>query len=80
LVPAAKSDPFADRRRILGIRLDKFVLKQEKADVFDTPIEICLFNAGGTANGVVIGGCTVYYIPKRDGKKWTVECAGTLDP
>jgi hypothetical protein len=75
-----RRDPFADQRRILGIRLDKFDLKQGKTDLFDAPIEVCLFNAGGSANGAVIGGCTVYYVPKRVGKRWTVECTGTLDP
>jgi hypothetical protein len=76
----ARRDPFGNQRKVLGIRLDKFDLKQKKVDLLDTPIEICLFNTGGTANGAVIGGCSVYYVPKRVGDRWTVECYGTLDP
>jgi hypothetical protein len=74
----AKPDSFGNRR--LGIRLDKFDLKQKEAKLEDAPIEVCLFNAGGTGNGGVIGGCTVYYLPRRVGKRWTVECQGTIDP
>jgi len=74
----APEDPFANPRRVLGIRLDKFDLKQRKSDLFDTPITVCLFNAGGTANGAVTNGCFVYYLPNRVGKRWTVEYAGAL--
>src|SRR5262249_21290360 len=75
-----KNDPFVNSRRVLGIRLDKFDLKQKKAALFNAPIEVSLHNAGGSANGAVIGGCLVYYVPKRVGKRWTVECVGMLDP
>jgi hypothetical protein len=68
------------QRRVLGVRLDKFDLKQKKAELFDTPIKVSLLNAGGTANGAVIGGCTVYYVPKRGGKHWIVEYTATFDP
>jgi hypothetical protein len=73
-------DPFVNPRRILGIRIHKFELKQKKDKDSDGPIEVCLFNAGGSANGGVIGGCLVYYVPKRVGTRWTVECVGILDP
>jgi hypothetical protein len=68
-------DPFDHPRRVLGIRIDKFDLQQKENDFMDTPIEICLFNAGGWANGGVMGGCTLYYIPKRVGMDWKVECS-----
>jgi hypothetical protein len=71
-------DPFVNPRRILGIRLNKFDLKQKKADLGDAPIEISLINAGGSANGAVIGGCQVYYEPKRVNIRWTVECVGVF--
>jgi hypothetical protein len=74
------NDPFANSRRVLGIRLDKFDLKQKKVDFFNAPIEVCLFNAGGSANGAVIGGCTVYYVPKRIATRWTVEYVRIFDP
>jgi hypothetical protein len=73
-------DPFVNGRRVLGIRLDKFDLKQKKADLSNAPLEICIINAGGSANGAVIGGCLVYYAPKREGDRWTVECVGAIDP
>jgi hypothetical protein len=73
-------DPFVSQRRVLGIRIDKFDLIQKKVDPMDAPIEVCLFNAGGNANGGVIGGCSVYYVPKRVGKHWTAECTGWFDP
>jgi hypothetical protein len=72
-------DPFKDSRRVLGIRLDKFNPK-ERATIFDGPIHVCLFNAGGSANGGVIGGCTVTYEPKRKGKHWTVKMISAVDP
>ena len=80
LVKMKSPDPFENRNRVLGLRLDKIDLEQKKADLFDAPIQICLSNVGGTANGAVIGGCTVYYVPKRVGKRWTVECIGYVDP
>src|SRR5207249_891977 len=69
-------DPFVNQRRVLGINLGKFDLKQKKSEVFDTPIQISIFNAGGSANGAVIGGCIVHYVPKRVGKRWIVEFKG----
>jgi hypothetical protein len=71
---------FVNQNRILGLRLDKFDLGQKKADLLDTPIQVCLFNVGGSGNGDVIGGCLVYYMPKPVGKHWTVECTGWVDP
>jgi hypothetical protein len=75
-----RDDPFLNRRRILGIRVDKFELKAGKAECGEEPVQVCVFNAGGSAYGGVIGGCTVYYGLKRVGKRWVVECAGLLDP
>jgi hypothetical protein len=71
-----RRDPFVNQRRVLGIRIDKFDLAQKKAYLMNSPIHICIFNAGGSANGSVIGGCSVFYVPKRVGKHWTVECTG----
>jgi hypothetical protein len=73
-------DPFVVRRRVLGIRLDKFDLGQQQEGLFNTPIEVCLCNAGGDANGPVIGCCSVYYSLKRVGERWTVQCCQILDP
>jgi hypothetical protein len=68
-VVPAKRDPFDRRRGVLAVRLDKFDLKQTKAEFFDAPIDMCLFNA----DGQVLGGLSVGYLPKRVGKRWTVE-------
>jgi len=73
-------DPFVNGPRVLGIRIDKFNPNEAKPDPFRGSIDICLLNAGGSANGAVIGGCSVYYTAKRVGKRWTVECVGSLDP
>jgi hypothetical protein len=75
-----RPDPFVNRRRVLGIRLDKFELNQKKSDKLGSPIEVCVSNAGGDQNGAVIGGCSVYYTPKRRGLRWIVEFDGLLDP
>ena len=75
-----RHDPFVDQRRVLGIRLDKLDLQQKKGTLFNTPIEVCLFTAGGTANGCIIGGCTVDYTPRREGQRWVVEYEMSFDP
>ena len=75
--------PFAPRaewNRVLGVRIDRFEPDAKPKGPLGGPIEVCLFNAGGEANGSVIGGCFVYYVPKRVDGKWTVEFAGLLDP
>jgi hypothetical protein len=68
------------RPHLLGISLTKFRLDQKKAVFRDAPIEVVISNFGGTANGAVIGGCTVYYAPRREGKRWAVDCLGSFDP
>jgi hypothetical protein len=75
--------PFALRaewNRVLGVRIDRFEPDAKPKGPLGGPIEACLFNAGGEANGSVIGGCFVYYVPKRVDGKWTMEFAGLLDP
>jgi len=72
--------PRAKRNRVLGVRLDRFEPDAKTKGILEGPIEICLFNAGGTANGAVIGGCSVYYAPKRVGNKWAVNFLGAEDP
>lgn len=70
----------AFKPRLLGIRLDKFDLTQKNVGHFDAPIEVVIFNAGGSANGAVIGGNRLYYAPKKEGKKWVVVLVGGNDP
>ncbi len=43
-------------------------------------ILIVVSNVGGSANGAVIGGCSVSYAVKQDGKRWVVEFHGSFDP
>jgi hypothetical protein len=72
-----KLDPFVDQNRVLGIRLDRFDLKQKDGPHVDEPIMVCLFNAGGHANGHgADNGGFVYYKPKRVGHHWTVQFCG----
>jgi hypothetical protein len=77
---SVRRDPFKDGRRVLGIRLDKFNLKEKATDPRSSPIEVCLYNAGGSANGEVIGSCTAYYSVRRVGKRWTVSLDAIIDP
>lgn len=75
----AKRNP--DQQRLLGVRLDKFAEQEEKKDqLFEAPIEVTILNAGGSKNGAVIGGCSVYFHPKRVGGKWVVKLAASFDP
>jgi hypothetical protein len=72
-----RPDPFIHQRRVLGIRIDKFDLKQKQwAAEHDGPIGVSLLNAGGGINGPVMGACRVYYAPKRVGNRWMVELIG----
>lgn len=68
--------------RMLGVRIDKYYNEDsEHSELFWTPIAVSIFNAGGTQNGQVIGGCGVYYTPRRTREgKWIVECEGLRDP
>ena len=79
----SRPGPLARREktnRVLGVRIDRFEPGAKPKGVLEGPLEACLFNAGGSANGAVIGGCSVYYVPKRVGNKWVVEFAGREDP
>jgi len=60
-------------QRLLGIRLDGH---QEPSKANAKPIfTITLLNAGGSANGAVIGGCTIRYSARQLEKGWAVELA-----
>ena len=72
--------PRSKRNRVLGVRLDRFEPDAKPMGPFNTSIVVCLFNAGGSANGAVIGGCFVFYVPKRVDNKWVVEFTGLEDP
>lgn len=73
-------DPFVDQRRVLGIRLDRFDLKQMEVGLLNTPIEICVVNAGGRVNGVANTGVRVHYVPKLVDGRWTVAFHGMQSP
>lgn len=79
IIEGAKVEPRSPPR--LGIRLDKFNLR-EKSSVFVHPIEIVVFNAGGTGDdhSIINGGCGIHYDVARDGVSWTVTQAGCSDP
>jgi hypothetical protein len=72
--------PRAKRNRVLGVRIDRFEPEAKVSGPLDGPITVCLFNAGGHANGAVIGGCSVFYTVKKVGDKWVAEFAGLEDP
>jgi hypothetical protein len=60
-----------DGQRVLGIRIDSY---QEANQTNTNPmVTATLFNAGGTANGEVIGGCTLRYTMRQNNDTWSVE-------
>jgi hypothetical protein len=60
-------------QRLLGIRFDGH---QEPGKAIAKPIfTVTLLNAGGSANGAVIGGCTIRYTARQLEKGWAVELA-----
>jgi len=60
-------------QRLLGIRFDG---NQEPGKANAKPIfTITLLNAGGSANGAVVGGCTIRYTARQLEKGWAVELA-----
>lgn len=72
--------------RLLGVALTKLDLPQPKAEakdweeMFDSPVQITVTNAGGDSNGAVIGGCIVGYNVKRENGKWIVKQVWAMDP
>ncbi len=80
--PETQAPPDADRQ--IGICIDKLNLEpaaNETAGLFfDAPIEARMFNAGGSKNGGVIGGCIISYRANREHDKWQVQWLGMLDP
>ncbi|GEM_PF-6409739 len=57
-------------QRLLGIRVERT----------EPAIAVTLVNAGGSDNGVVVGGCTIRYKARAMEKGWTVKLAESLDP
>ncbi len=62
-----------DQPRMLGIRIDRLDLDQKETELYREPIQITILNAGGTKNGDVAGGCSIYYLPVRKEGGWEVE-------
>ena len=69
-----------DQPRLLGIRIDKFSIDKTEVELFRETIVITVMNAGGTKNGGIIGGCSVYYVPVRKEGGWVVESTRLEDP
>jgi hypothetical protein len=70
-----------DKVKTLGVRLDKFDLhyKPSGKHLFDTGVVISIQNAGGSKNGDVLGGCTVFLTPGRVEGRWVMEFGGLED-
>jgi len=71
-----------DMSKRLGVRIDKYFNENEKtARIIRHPVAVTILNAGGYRGGIiVVGGCSVYYRPKKVGGKWVVEFEGAMDP
>jgi hypothetical protein len=83
-VSAGNKGPDASAPHRLGIRIDVFDLsKRPEAHIpagdRGAPVAVTIYNAGGHGKEAVIGGCSVYYLPKRQGNKWIVKCLGADD-
>lgn len=76
----SKPDPFANRPHVLGIRVGQFETEPPDAGQNDNYVEIEIFNAGGSANGVVAGTTHLLYSLVRVKNHWTVKLAGFSDP
>jgi hypothetical protein len=59
--------------RLLGVRIDKYDLAHKQVGLFEMPVQVTIMNAGGSKNGAVAGGCTLYYTPERQGDNWVCE-------
>jgi len=67
--------------RRLGVRIDQYSVESPApVKIFNSPIEVTVLNAGGSENGFVIGGCTVFYRPVIVNGKWVVQFEGSFDP
>ncbi len=66
--------------RILGIRLEKRDLLAPSDGFMDGNISLSLINAGGTRNGAVIGGCSVYYVVQIREGTIVARAGWALDP
>ena len=60
-------------KRLLRIRVDRY--QESGKDNADRTIAVSLVNAGGSANGAVIGAGTVRYTARPSPKGWIVELA-----
>jgi hypothetical protein len=67
---------------ILGIRIDRldFAGERQRPNSPGAPLQITVLNAGGVGTQAVMGGCVVYYNPKKHNAKWSVEFACASDP
>lgn len=66
--------------RVLGIQLGKLDLSAPINKLFDGNISLVMYNAGGSDDGVVIGGCSHFFAVARDGDKFVIHHSGSLDP
>lgn len=78
-VPGYQMVP-AERKgnRLLGIRIDHYPDARKEND--NPSITVTLVNAGGSANGAVIGGGTIRYTTKSAAKGSVVELAEPVQP
>jgi hypothetical protein len=64
-----------DKVRMLGVRLDKFDIARKPTGTAasETAVVVSIQNSGGSKNGGVGGGCTVWLIPRKVDGRWVLE-------
>ena len=76
----SKPDPFAKHPRVLGLRLGEFDPELNQRAPDEWPVEISVFNAGGSANGAIIGQGQLTYSLRRVDKRWVVRLEPYSEP
>jgi hypothetical protein len=72
----------AQRPRMLGIRLDKLQVddRQSENSLGDPEIHVMIWNAGGSKDGDIVGGCNVSINTRKTELGWVAELVEAFDP
>ncbi|WP_425615731.1 hypothetical protein NA78x_005662 [Anatilimnocola sp. NA78] len=78
-VPLA--DDGTNQFRVLGLRLEELSIETKSESLIPTAVvRVAIFNAGGSSNGGVIGGCNASLKVNKSDAGWTAEVVELFDP